>query len=116
MDLQIGFPSCGRRACAPHSRSLTGCPVKVLPGRSPVMCSTGWRKGAGVLVSTLAAALVLVAPAVADDQQQLLQEFKARLDKLEKQNEELRKQLSNHGPYGPYRVSTAPENKAEKQK
>jgi DNA repair photolyase len=69
------------------------------------------KSGAG-LVLTLGLLLLPAAPAHADDK--LLQELKERLDRLEKQNEDLRKQLQETGRVAPYKAEK--EEKAEKEK
>jgi phosphate-selective porin OprO/OprP len=60
-----------------------------------------WRKPVGVLLCGTVMALLAAGPAAADDK--MIEELKARLDKLEKQNEELRNKLTIpiSGPYKP---------------
>ncbi len=71
------------------------------------MRASMWRKALGVLVCGTALVLAAVGTASADDK--LIEEMKARLDKLEKQNEELRQKVGDgtspvmhdSGPYKP---------------
>jgi phosphate-selective porin OprO/OprP len=70
-----------------------------------------WRQCLRVAVAS-AAILLLAAGTVAADEK-LLEELKARLDRLEKQNEDLRKQL---GVDKPPDAPKAPEKKSEKDK
>ncbi len=84
------------------------------------MQGSRWRKPAGALLLGTLAVLLMVGPATADDKQveelkAHLLEMKARLDRLEKQNEELRKNQATPG--GPYSPVSAPEpDQAEKEK
>jgi phosphate-selective porin OprO/OprP len=62
-----------------------------------------WRKTVGVLICSTFMALMAAGSATADDK--LIEELKARLDRLEKQNEELRTKLS--APVSaPYKAET----------
>jgi phosphate-selective porin OprO/OprP len=70
-----------------------------------------WHKAVGALVFGTAAVLLMVGPAVADDQQMLL-ELKARLDKLEKDNSALKQRLS--GQPAPYQAAEPEKEKINK--
>jgi phosphate-selective porin OprO/OprP len=70
-----------------------------------------WRKGVGGLVVGVAVVLVVAGPAAAQDR--TLDDLKARLDKLEKQNEELRRKVGDVADTtaGPYKADTAEKEK-----
>src|SRR4051794_27644452 len=89
----MDLPS-SRAASLAARRGRPPCAREGEKGKESLMRLTFWRKAAAVLVSTAALALFGVAPAVADDQQILL-ELKARLDKLEKANAELQQKLDS---------------------
>jgi phosphate-selective porin OprO/OprP len=80
------------------------------------MQATRWRKPSGVLVLALAAGLTAVGAtsAQAPAQDPVLLEMKARLERLEKQNEDLRQRLETASPAA-YQPQNAPA-KEEKEK
>jgi phosphate-selective porin OprO/OprP len=71
------------------------------------------RRWLGALVAGAAVAALTVGTAGADDSSKILEEMKARLDKLEKQNDELKKKLSD-GAAKP--ATPASDGKADKDK
>ncbi|MFO0879003.1 MAG: porin [Gemmataceae bacterium] len=71
------------------------------------------RKLAGLAVCAVGILMLSVGAAGADDR--LLLEMKARLDKLEKQNEDLRKQLQEIGGGGPYRPDKSIDDDKKKE-
>jgi phosphate-selective porin OprO/OprP len=72
----------------------------------------GWRKTLGVLVCGTAVVLLAGGPVAADDK--ALEELKARLDRLEKQNEDLRTKLTTVGAPAPYQADTGEKEKINK--
>jgi phosphate-selective porin OprO/OprP len=83
-------------------------------GREPLMRAKRWRKAAGVLIVGVVAVMLAVGPAAAEDP--TLQELKARLDRLEKQNEELKRKLEvAPAAYQPAPYTPAPEPDKEKK-
>jgi phosphate-selective porin OprO/OprP len=67
-----------------------------------------------MLICSAAVLALAGGSATADDK--MLEELKARLDRLEKQNEELRKKLSENGGSGPYKPDDGPPADKEKEK
>jgi phosphate-selective porin OprO/OprP len=76
------------------------------------MRAGGWRKAVGALVCGAAVVLTTVGPAAADDK--ALDELKARLDRLERQNEDLRQKLSNANNPAPYQPVQGDKEKINK--